>query len=296
MNIIVALVLLALGGIAYTVTVSVLEKRFGGQHAGASSIAYQVRRKDISSGKIDAFGRKLGKAFSKKRTRSTAEMLQQAGLGLTVESYRLLSVVTCVIGVLVGFVVNNLAQTDFLRGVLISVAFGTAGLAVMPLYARNRRKKRQEMIEASLPATLEMLAVVVEAGQSIERGIKTVGQRGKGPLAEEFARADAGVANYGFSAEEALRKMGERVGVAGVSRFVAAVCQSIDAGSSIAPVLKAQARIASDNYYLYIQEKANKLPVKIVLISALFVLPLTMIVTLVPMVITLLETTSGILG
>ena len=222
--------------------------------------------------------------------------LRRAGLKMDVGSYWALRVCSVLIGVVIGLVVASLVRTTFMYRFLIVVGCAAFTAFVPRFMMLQRMRRRNELIEASLPGMLELLAVVVGAGQTVDRGIKTIATCSTGPLAEEFAQVDLNITSFGYSVSDALRKMSERVGLPSVSLFCASVIQSIEAGSSVGDELKSQAKIATDNYYMAIEEKSNKIRTKMILPTVFFILPPVFIITLTPMVMNLMTILPQILN
>lgn len=227
-----------------------------------------------------------------------ASTLKRAGIRMTAATYYAL-LVACVIA---GAAVGVLAGLTFASGPAImktllgAVLGGAIGYAAPRLYVSRRAKKRRENIEANLPGTLEQLSIIVGAGQTIERGIKTIATRTHGPLADEFAQVDSDITYFGRTPAEALGAMAERCDIPTVNLFSASVSQSLAVGSPIAQVLKSQAKIATDNYYMAVEERSNKIRTKMIFPTVLFILPPIFIVSLGPTVLRLLEELPKITG
>ena len=79
--------------------------------------------------------------------------------------------------------------------------------------------------------------------------------------------------------------MAARVNCAELSSFVRAVVQADNLGTSISQILRVQAADARTRRQLAAEEKAMKAPIKMLIPTAVFILPATFIVVLGPAVL-----------
>lgn len=104
------------------------------------------------------------------------------------------------------------------------------------------------------------------------------------------ASLDAGAALLGYTLPEALGNLARRVEVPQVSMFAAAVSLAAEQGSSIGAVIESQAESARGAYFKELEEKANKLPTKMIVPMIFLILPSLFILTFTPLVLTLIDT------
>ena len=74
------------------------------------------------------------------------------------------------------------------------------------------------------------------------------------------------------------------------------VSQALEQGSAIGRILKTQADIASQNYYMAVEEKSNKIAVKMSMAMIFFILPPVLAISLGPAIINLANNSALILG
>ncbi|MGD8200779.1 type II secretion system F family protein [Ornithinimicrobium sp. W1679] len=156
----------------------------------------------------------------------------------------------------------------------------------------NTAIKRRQAIALALPDTLDQLTIAVEAGLGFESALAHVSRNSRGPLAQEFLRTLQDI-QVGLPRREAYTRLTERVDVVDLRRFVRAIIQAEQHGVSIARVLATQAREMRIKRRQRAEEKAMKIPVKVVFPLVLFILPALFIVILGPAVINTLETFSN---
>jgi tight adherence protein C len=157
-------------------------------------------------------------------------------------------------------------------------AFGFMGPDAL-LAAKAR--ERQEVIERELPDVLDQVTICVEAGLGFEAALQRAAATGSGPLAVELARTlqDIGL---GMSRRAALDALMERTDVADLRHFVLALGQAERHGVPIAQVLRIQAVELREKRRQRAEERALKLPVKLVFPLVLCILPALFIVLLGP--------------
>lgn len=273
-------------------------KALMGKYAPESGIRRLQARTDGARKALEVAGDRAMGALRISRTRAgkTASALRRAGIDAPVGTFYAASLASTVAGAAIGIALMTcMPDADAAQRIAALVVALAAGAIAPWAYVRRRGRARLAKIEASLPTILELLAVSAYAGQTVERAVRTVGERGSGPLAEEFAACARDVSDYGYTTSDALGRLAERVGSPGVTGFCSAARQSLESGSEIAPVLKAQARMAADEYYLSAEERANKLPGKLVIITVLFIMPLTIAVSMLPTLLTLMDSMGGLM-
>jgi len=156
----------------------------------------------------------------------------------------------------------------------------------------GRADRRQTAIRRSLPDTLDQVTISVEAGLGFEAALARAGRSGKGPLAEEVLRTLQDV-QAGMSRAQALHRLVERTDVDELRSFVQAVSQAESYGVPIAQVLRVQSRELRVKRRQQAEERAQKLPVKILFPLVLCILPTMFIVLLGPAAIRITDTLGG---
>jgi tight adherence protein C len=188
-----------------------------------------------------------------------------------------------------------------LAGAALGVLFGIHSPALAILYAAigavlvfflpdlllyNTGIKRQERILADLPDALDMLTVCVEAGLGFDAALAQVARNTKGPLAEEFARALQEM-QIGLSRAQALRGLSERTTVVELRAFVSALVQASELGIPVARVLREQTAEMRIKRRQRAEEKAQKVPVKIMFPVVTCLFPALLVIIIGPGVISI---------
>ena len=173
------------------------------------------------------------------------------------------------------------------------VWFGMIGIGIgffLPdVLLRNAGEKRQQEILKGLPDALDMLTVCVEAGLGFDSALARVAVNTEGPMAMECARVIQEM-QFGKSRSEALRGLADRTDVVEIKIFVSALIQAGELGISIGSVLREQAAEMRVRRRQRAEEKAQKLPVKILMPLILCLLPAMFVVVLGPAAIKIVHT------
>lgn len=161
-------------------------------------------------------------------------------------------------------------------GFMIALFFGSAGYVMPMMWLMQQAQKRQESIQKSLADFLDLLVICVEAGLGLDVAItkitslKTV--KTSTYLREELVRYTRDV-GFGRARKDALLDMAERTGVDDFNTIINAIIQSYEMGSSIAHTLRVQSDSLRVKRLAKAEEKANKIPVKMVIPIYVFLFP-----------------------
>lgn len=172
---------------------------------------------------------------------------------------------------------------------LLALAAAAFAWFVPDIVLYNAAQKRQLEIRQALPDTLDQMTISVEAGLAFDSAMARAGRSADGPLNRELLRTMQDV-QAGLSRREALKSLVERTGVEELRHFVLAVIQAESFGVPVARVLRVQAGELRVKRRQQAEEKAMKMPVKIIFPLVVFILPVIFIVLLGPAAIRISET------
>jgi len=170
---------------------------------------------------------------------------------------------------------------------VIVIGAMAAGFFGPALFVSQRISERQRIIREAFPDTLDLLLVCVEAGLGLNAAIVRVSAdiEKACPLMGEQLRLVGLEMQAGASRETALRNLSERVGIEELAAMVSLLVQSDSMGVSIAQTLRVYAAEMRRQRLFRAEEHANKLPVRMVLPLASFVMPAFILVITMPSVI-----------
>ena len=157
------------------------------------------------------------------------------------------------------------------------------------LLLRSKTRTRQQQIQRSLPAALDLLVISVEAGLGFDAAIQHLVDKRNDALALEFARVLAEM-RVGRSRRDALKDMSLRTRVPDLNNFVGAIMQADQLGVSVTKVLGLQAEQMRVLRRQRAEEKAAQLQLKMIFPLAIFIFPALCVVIMGPIWPTLATT------
>ena len=177
-------------------------------------------------------------------------------------------------------------------GMLIGAAAAAVGFFVPDILIYNVGVKRQDELRRGLADALDMLTVCVEAGQGFDAAIMQVARAVTGPVAGEFARVLQEI-QIGKARGDAFSSLANRTNVVEIKTFVTALVQADRLGLPIGAVLREQSNQMRLIRRQRAEEKAQKVPIKIIFPMLLCIFPALFIVIIGPAAINIAKVFSG---
>ncbi|WP_146586209.1 type II secretion system F family protein [Puniceibacterium confluentis] len=188
---------------------------------------------------------------------------------------------------------NALPFADPLNGITMVTALQViTALMVLGFYGPAawlgaRISARRQAIKYSLPNALDLLQISVEAGLGFDAAIVRVSHE-LAPVApeisQEFMMLELEI-QAGKERQTAFLDMAERTGLPEVMSFANVILQAGHFGTSVSQALNTFALDMRLDRELRAQEKANRLPVQMSGVMALFMMPVLLMICLTPMLI-----------
>lgn len=234
--------------------------------------------------------RRLGKTGGRFTPASVVERLGKelvyAGSPVGWDAERVLAMKllsTVAFGVL-GIVLAKVAGWAVFRVVILGGFLAFIGYYVPEWVLRSRSGARQNAIQRALPDALDLLSITVEAGLGFDAALARVARQEGGPLGQEMHRVLQEM-QFGKSRGDALRDLGDRTSIAELKSFVLAMIQADVFGVSVSKVLQVQAHEMRLKRRQRAEEKAQKIPVKIIFPLIFCIFPSLFVVILGPAII-----------
>lgn len=164
---------------------------------------------------------------------------------------------------------------------LLVLVFAVLGYFLPDLYVKSIIDRRQKSVRKAMPDALDLLTICVEAGLGFDAAMSKVNEKWDNELALAFGRVIREI-QLGKLRRDALKDMSERIGLAEMTSFVAAVIQSEQLGVSMAKVLRIQSDQMRMKRRQHAEEEAHKAPIKMIIPMGIFIFPSLMIVLLTP--------------
>ncbi len=236
-------------------------------------------------------GRRLTGADKAERLRHKLDLAGNP-FGWTVDRVLALKVLSAVVVPLLAFVLcwslgvsTGITVIAIGGGVLI-------GFVGPDLYLHNLATHRGDLIKRSLADAVDLMTISVEAGLGFDAAVQQVARNTTGPVADEFSRVLREM-QLGMSRSEALKSLAARSNVDDLNTFVGSMVQADAFGIPIAQVLRVQSAEIRVKRRQYAEEKAQQVPVKIMVPLILFILPCLFIVIMGPAVIGAIDAFSA---
>ena len=150
---------------------------------------------------------------------------------------------------------------------------------------------RQNSIEDSVPAALDLLEACIEAGLGLEQAVARVAAElgGSEPeIADELGLVVAEL-RAGMSLGGAFRKLSDRVGADELRTLCSVVIQASSLGAPLSKTLKDYSQNARKRRSLTLEEKAGKITAGLTLPLTICLLPSAILVVLGPAVVMVME-------
>jgi tight adherence protein C len=179
------------------------------------------------------------------------------------------------------------------KAMLMAVGMGVFGFFLPTLLLKSRITRRQDLITKAMPDALDLLTVCVEAGLGFDQAMSKVCEKWENELSMAFERVINEI-RLGKLRREALRDMSDRMDVADMTSFVAAIIQADQLGVSIGKVLRIQSEQMRIKRRQRAEKKAHEAPVKMLIPMVFLIFPSIYIVLLGPSVIQIMK--SGVLN
>ncbi|WP_159081628.1 type II secretion system F family protein [Nocardioides sediminis] len=174
------------------------------------------------------------------------------------------------------------------RVVVATALLSAFGYVLPNILLYNAGQKRETIMRNALPDAIDLLTVSVEAGLGFDAAVARVARNTSGPLAQEFARLLQEM-QIGVGRPEAMRAVAERTSLADLKSFCLAMVQADALGIPIGRVLRIQSHEMRTKRRQRAEEKAQQVPVRMMIPLVLFILPSLFLVILGPAGIQIVE-------
>jgi tight adherence protein C len=298
--IIILIILAILGGAAVLVVIGMRKAKAQIEDPLSERLAeYSQRGESVSLEEIELsqpftdrvvvpLMRRLGEMASRftpqNAVQQTQKLLELAGNPgrMDASTFMVLHFVAAVLFGALVFILTLFSHTFGLPiKLLIVFAFTVLGYFFPDLWIRSKINDRQKSVRKAMPDALDLLTICVEAGLGFDAAMSKVNEKWDNELSMAFGRVIREI-QLGKLRRDALRDMSDRLGLAEMTSFVAAVIQSEMLGVSMAKILRIQSDQMRMKRRQRAEEEAHKAPIKMIFPMGLFIFPSLMIVLLTP--------------
>jgi tight adherence protein C len=172
--------------------------------------------------------------------------------------------------------------------VLAAVAAGVFGWFGPMAFVDRKTRQRFQKIDRQMPDMIDLLVVTIEAGLGILASMRVASEGLPDPLGQEL-RLTLQEQRMGLSVFEAIESLGRRADAPNMRIFVRALIQGEKLGVSIGTTMRNVATEMRKRRKAAAEEKAQKMPIKLLFPLVFLIFPAIMIVLLVPALIHIAE-------
>lgn len=202
-----------------------------------------------------------------------------------------------------GFVETSirLAAGFSLGGVLLGILFSSElavlagcagavfGIMALPKAIKRAERKRAEMLGNNLSEMLEVVSLGLRSGLSFDRSFQLYGEHFDVPFARECTSAQRSWMLGLSTREEALKSLAASYDSPLLARMTENIIHSLRFGSSLIESLEAASVQARADHRSCVEERVAKAPVKIMVPTAVLILPAMLLLVLGPVLLGFVE-------
>lgn len=147
-------------------------------------------------------------------------------------------------------------------------------------------KKRIKRLDHEALSFFEILTLTLESGRNLEHALEVAVDNVDSEISREFRKTLFEV-KFGKSLMESLEDMKKRIPSETVNNILLNITQTNVFGNNIIDTMYDQIDFLRDKQILEIKGEINKIPIKISIVSVIFIVPLILMLVLGPVIINL---------
>jgi len=238
-----------------------------------SPMAARLKKMErVSEKSVSARVAVIEKIVSKEQHSRLQRQLVEAGwYGVTPLAMVLRGIGALGIGIVAGVTFVLVLGNGWL-GLLLGLFTALVGWRIPSIMLARAVKARKEDVQRELPDFLDMLANTVRAGLALNSALVHAVDATHGALKEELTSMLAEV-RLGRPRSDAFVALAERVNEESTTTMVTAIVQAEKIGSNLSEVLVELANDTRDRRWLRAEERAARLPIKMILPMTFFMIP-----------------------
>jgi len=183
-----------------------------------------------------------------------------------------------------------------LYAIFIAFFLALVGFNLPHWWVKMKISRRKEKITEGFPDALDLLVVCVEAGMGLDSAINRVAaemEMANKPISEEFKMLNMEL-RAGRTRRDALKSLSARTDLDDVNSLVTLIIQTDRFGTSVAQALRVHSDSMRTKRFQRAEERAAKIPTKLIFPLVLFIFPGMFIVFLAPPLIRLYRMWKGV--
>ena len=169
---------------------------------------------------------------------------------------------------------------------LVAIVSAATGALARDWFLAQETTRRHAALKAELPTAIDHMTLALLAGESIPGAFARVAGSVSGVVAAEFHRVGADIRG-GATVIEALESFGNRIPDPAVARFVDALTNAVERGTSLAEVLRAQADDVREARRRQLMEMGGRREVLMLVPVVFLIMPVVVLFALYPGLVSL---------
>ena len=242
---------------------------------------------------LDSLAGRLGDMVARRTSRvgenKIREKLVSAGMYQTtprkVLGYQAL---TAIAAALLTFWLIPAMGGSLLMTIVLTAVAAAGGWYAPVYYVELKKRQRFTKIDKQMPDMIDLLVVTIEAGLGILASMRVASDSMPDPLGQEL-RLTLQEQRMGLTVQQAIESVGRRADTPNMRIFVRSLTQGERLGVSIAATMRNLSVEMRKRRKAMAEEKAQKMPIKMLFPLILFIFPAMFIVILVPMVLNIID-------
>lgn len=182
------------------------------------------------------------------RSADLGRLLEQAEMGWSRARFLAYTLVTAVVGWVLGWLVSGIPVVGLVPAMLAATG--------PYLYVLWRKRKRIEAFEQLFPEAIDLLGRAIRAGHAFSTGLQMVADEMTDPMAYEFRRVFE-EQKYGLPLEDSLYELAARVDLVDVRIFSTAVLIQREVGGNLAEILDNLAGTIRERFMIHRQVRIH---------------------------------------
>ena len=175
--------------------------------------------------------------------------------------------------------------------IVLAVAAGVGGYFAPTYYVELKRRARMDQVDKQMPDMIDLLVVTIEAGLGILASMRVASESMADPLGQEL-RLTLQEQRMGLSVGQAIESLGRRADCGNMRIFVRSITQGERLGVSMGTTMRNLSLEMRKRRRAMAEEKAQKMPIKMLFPLIFFIFPALFIVILTPMIINMVDAFS----
>ena len=223
------------------------------------------------------------KIYGEKTIKKAQEKIDLLGYNPNIDAVTFLNI-QYFSSIILFFVILYISSVGYLYAPICTIIY----FFLLPkIVIDNKISRRRDSLNKDALYFFEVLTLSLESGRSLKNALEVTANNIDSELAYDF-RIALDQMRFGKSLNEILADLKKHIPSDTINNIILSAEQSNIFGNSIIETMYNQLDYIRDKQIMEMKAKMNKIPIKISVISVLFIIPLIMLIVLSPIILNLL--------